>query len=817
MERRNRPVGRRKNVASGSAHVGRREGAGPVGGGPLGGQQSPSGRPSQGAGPARGRRSARGSSNASLGLIGSLLGGLLSGSGSGKKKGISLVTVLVILALVFLAPKFLQGGGGSVADLGGFLSGGSGSVLGGGSGVSDLLGGGSGSSTHSGGAVNTAVSNRARDKRVVLAGDGSDVTTILVYMCGTDLESRGGFATKDLQEMAAAQLSDNVRLLVYTGGCKRWSNTLVSTERNQIYRVMDGGFAKQWEGDSLQSMTDPDTLSGFIRWGVENYPADRYELIFWDHGGGSLSGYGYDEVHPNSGSMTLSGIAKALKDGGCTFDFIGFDACLMATLETALVAEPYADYLIASEETEPGCGWYYTDWLNALSKDPSMSALDLGKIIADSFVSVCGQVASGQQATLSVIDLAELAGTVPETFRDFARSTTASIQSNNYQAIATARGNAKEFAQSNGIDQVDLIHLADNLGTTESRALAGALRSAVKYNATSRNISNANGVSIYFPYGKTSKVSAASRLYDQIGLDAAYTDCIKSFASLEVAGQAAAGGSSGQLGSLFDLFTSGSGSYTAPSGSDVVGDILGSLLGGRGLDNVGLTQDQADFLDRDLVSGSVEYLAGSQFDASALVWSEKAGEAALVLSEDQWDLVQNIELNVFVDDGTGYIDLGLDNVFSFNDDGDLLGEFDGTWLSVNGQIVAYYMIEETEDGQVLGYIPAMLNGQRVDVMVSFSNETMSWTVLGAQPRYDEGTETETVARGLMDIQVGDTLDFLCSYYDYDKNFQDNYYLGEPLTVDGPLELANIAMDNSDYIASYRITDIYQNHYWTPQI
>ncbi len=816
MERRNRPVGRRKNVASGSAHVGRREGAGPVGGGPLGGQSPSGSRPSMGSGPSQGRRSSRGNSNASLGLLASLVGGLLSGSGSGKKKGISLVAILVILALVFLAPKFLQGGGGNVADLGSVLSGSSDSVLGGGSGVSGLTGS---STTHSGGAVNTAVSNRARDKRTVLAGDGSDVTTILVYMCGTDLESSGGFATKDLQEMAAAQLHEdgNVRLLVYTGGCKRWSNTLVSTERNQIYRVMNGGVAKLWESDSLQPMTDPDTLSGFIRWGVKNYPADRYELIFWDHGGGSLSGYGYDEVYPNSGSMTLSGIAKALKGGGCTFDFIGFDACLMATLETALVAEPYADYLIASEETEPGCGWYYTDWLNALAKDPSMSALDLGKSIADSFVSVCGQVASGQQATLSVIDLAELAGTVPETFRDFAQSTTASIQSNNYQAIATARADAKEFAQSNGIDQVDLIHLADNMDTAESRELASALRSAVKYNATSRNIRNANGVSIYFPYGRTSKVSTASRLYDQIGLDTAYTDCIKSFASLEVAGQATAGGSSGQLGSLFDLFTGGSTSYSAPSGSDVVGDLLGSLLGGRDLGNVGLTQDQADFLDRDLVSGSVEYLTGTQFDASALTWTDKAGQKALVLTEDQWNLVQNIELNVFVDDGTGYIDLGLDNVFSFNDDGDLLGEFDGTWLSVNGQIVAYYMMEETEDGQIMGYIPAMLNGQRVDLMVSFSNETMSWTVLGAQPRYDEDTQTETVARGLMDIRKGDTLDFLCSYYDYDKNFQDNYYLGDPLTVTGPLELANIAMDNDSFIAAYRITDIYQNHYWTPQI
>ena len=126
-------------------------------------------------------------------------------------------------------------------------------------------------------------------------------------------------------------------------------------------------------------MTKPDTLTGFIQWCNQNYPANRRELIFWDHGGGSISGYGYDEKNPGSGSMTLSGINQALKNAGVTFDFIGFDACLMATVETALMLDDYADYMIASEETEPGVGWYYTNWLTELSADPSMSTLEIGK------------------------------------------------------------------------------------------------------------------------------------------------------------------------------------------------------------------------------------------------------------------------------------------------------------------------------------------------------------------------------------------------------------------------------------------------------
>lgn len=790
MEERKRPVRRKKTVAQGTAHAGRRKGAGPMG------AQTPQ-TPQTDRG-SQDRLNAGDVANL-VNLVGSMAGS--SGSGSGSRRRSPLLVVIVVAALLLLG-----GGGGLTALLGG-LGGGTADV----STPSNTT-----SAVSNVGKLDTTVAPGARDKRVILAGDGSDTTTILVYMCGTDLESGGGYATKDLQEMMAAQQSENVELLVFTGGCKSWKTPAISAAKNQIFEVRGGKLSGPLaESDSLRPMTDPATLSSFIRWAADNRPADRYGLILWDHGGGSLSGYGYDEVNKSAGSMTLAGIAQALKDGGCTFDFIGFDACLMATLETALVAEPYADYLIASEETEPGCGWNYTPWLTALAQDPSMSGLNIGKNIADSFVSGCAQAAPGQQATLSVIDLAELSGTVPDAFDRFSQAAAASIRQNDYQSIAAARGNTKEFAQSSDLDQVDLIHLADNLGTQESRELAQVLRSAVKYNATSRNIQNANGVSIYFPYGRTSSVNTAARLYQQIGLDSAYTDCINSFASLEVAGQAAAGGSAGQLNSLFSSLTGAS--YGGSSNADLVGQLLGALLQGRNLDQVGLEGDQADFLDRDLIAQSQDYLAQNRFDPAALVWSQKGGQQVLSLPEDQWDLVRDIELNVFVDDGEGYIDLGLDNVFDFNDDGDLLGEYDGTWLTVNGQVVAVYMLETHEDtGETLARIPALLNGQRVNLMVSFAPDN-DGEILGASICYDEDAETATVARGLLELQDGDVIDFICGYYDYERNYQDDYYLGDPLVVDGPLTLANLRLDNGSYLAAYRLTDLYQNHYWTPTV
>jgi len=772
MEKKDRPLGREKKVVEGSAHVGRRDSGG--------GSPSSSGSASR-------------------------------GSGGGRK---SPLTILIgVLAALLL------GGGGALTNL-----------LGGGD-VSEQLSnlpqtsvsqsGGqhqSTTQTQGGSAINTQVSSKARAKRTVLQGNDADTATVMVYMCGTDLESKGGFATSDLQEMIAANLSDQVNLLVFTGGCTGWRNSTVSASKNQIFQVKRGGLQLLYESQ-LQPMTDPNTLSGFIQWGRKNFPADRYELIFWDHGGGSISGYGYDEAYPRSGSMTLDQISKALKDGRCAFDFVGFDACLMATLETALVVEPYADYLIASEETEPGCGWYYTNWLNTLSSHPSVSTLELGKAIVDSFVNTCEQQTPRQQATLSVIDLAELSGTVPGPFRDFATSTSASIKANDYQDVASARSNAKEFAQSSQIDQVDLIHLADNLGTPESKELAAVLREAVKYNHTSRNIQNANGVSIYFPYGKLGNVNRMTQTYDKIGLDASYSDCIKAFASLEVAGQAVSGGSASQLDSLFGALMGGGGGSASLS-SEAVAQLLGTLLQGRSLPEVGLEEDETAFLDEALLSASQEYLTEYQFDASALSWTEKEGQPVISLPQDQWDLVQDIELNVFVDDGQGYIDLGLDNVFSLNDDGDLIGMYDGTWLCLDRQIVAYYMLSNegtAEDYKIMGYVPAYLNDQRVDLILCFTDENPDGEVLGAARRYQEETETETIAKGLLPLEEGDVLHFVCNYYDYERNFQEEFLMGEPLTVSGPLEVANIRMDNTNYIAAYRFTDIYHNYCWTPSL
>ncbi|MCI1722448.1 MAG: clostripain-related cysteine peptidase [Lachnospiraceae bacterium] len=683
------------------------------------------------------------------------------------------------------------------------------------------------------GTLNTSVASGARGKYTQLLGGGKDTVTVMVYMCGTDLESKSGMATSDLTEMTKASISDNVNLLVYTGGCTQWQNSIISNSTNQIYQVKSGGVELKEDNLGSKPMTDPDTLSSFIKWCRQNYEASRYELICWDHGGGTLSGYGYDEKYPNDGSMTIDKIGEALQAADVQFDFIGFDACLMANLSTALTVEPYADYFIASEETEPGYGWYYTDWLTDLSDNTSISTLDLGKVICDTFTSDNASRTRGDSTTLSVVDLAELSSTVPDAFSSFSSSLDAAVSGSNYNSVASARSSCREFAAEEGIDQIDLINFCDNLNTSESNQLASVLRSAVKYNMTSSDMNNSYGMSVYFPYQKLSYVSIVLQMYKNIGMDSNYQKAVRSFASLETGGQISAGGSSSPLDQLLGGYSSSGSdqysSYGGYSGSNgdynTLEDLLGSFLGSRSLADGkvlnGLTADNSDWIDTDLIKNQAKQVSQNTFNTQNLKWTDKNGTKVLKLTEDQWNLIQKIELSVFYDDGNGFIDLGLDNLYSFDSDQDLIAKWDGTWMALNGQIVPYYntsAVSSSNGYTIIGRIPAMLNNEQVNILVKFTADQPDGTVLGARRVYDSDTETQTKARGLIEIKDGDTIQPLCDYYSYDGTYSDSYEFGDPITASGTLTVSNVALTNADSCsATYRLSDIYSNRYWTPEI
>jgi hypothetical protein len=71
--------------------------------------------------------------------------------------------------------------------------------------------------------------------------------------------------------------------------------------------------------------------------------------------------------------------ATRKKTGIQKFDIIGFDACLMGSLEVLSMTAPYADYAVLSQETEPSMGWAYTAFLKKLTSNPKIDPAELSK------------------------------------------------------------------------------------------------------------------------------------------------------------------------------------------------------------------------------------------------------------------------------------------------------------------------------------------------------------------------------------------------------------------------------------------------------
>lgn len=692
--------------------------------------------------------------------------------------------------------------------LGGLIGGSSGS-----GGYGSYLGNTTSSSWDSNtGTLNTNVVSGTPAKRTEIKGGGQDVVTLMIYVCGSDLESRNGAATMDIQEMLKAKVaSENVNIIVYTGGSTQWQNNVVNSNNNQIYQIKGGQLYRLENNMGNKPMTDPNTLSEFIKYCNSNFPANRNMLILWDHGGGSVSGYAYDEKYKQNGYMSLAGINRALRTANVQFDMIGFDTCLMATVENGLMLSNYADYLVASEEVEPSTGWYYTDWLSALGSNTSMPTLEIGKNICDSFISSSNSSAWGLGCTLSVVDLAELRYTVPERLAAFSNDISDMLDSgnssNSYKTVVNARTASKEFGETESLDQIDLVNFANNLGTSSAAELSDALKSAIKYNAVSRGMSNAYGISAFFPYKRAHFADTAAAINEEIGVSSEYSRAIKKFASVEGAGQSIFGGSSDGYGSLFDALYGGGSSYSDNTySSGDISDLLTGLLGGRDLDPDTVT----------------DFLVNNQFDASKLVWTTNAdGKNAISLSEDQWSLVKDVTLNTFYFDGEGYYDLGADNYFELDSDGNLVGEYNGTWLSIEGQLVAYYFDSMTygeDDFSIRGRVPVLYNGERAQLVIIFDSSNPQGYIAGLtydyDPIYEQGDMT---SKTLAKLEEGAEISFLADYYDAEGSYENTYEIGDVWSYKDGAEIANITVEGGDVLALYQFKDIYNNTYWTPRI
>lgn len=359
--------------------------------------------------------------------------------------------------------------------------------------------------------------------------------TVLIYIVGSDLESKYGAATIDIDEMIGADInSDKVQVLICAGGTRNWQNNVISSSETSYYQVTDDDVIKVKQSYS-KNMGLSTTLSDFINWGVSNYPADKFNLFLWNHGGGPMIGYGYDETTKDM--LSIPELVTALKtspfNSGNKLEVLGFDACLMGSAESAWSFKDYADYYVASQEVEPGQGWNY-EFLSQLPY--CKNGGEIGKIIIDSYFEYYNELfrqypTQTTEITLSCINLSKI-GTVEEKVNKLFSGVNNDVISGEIAVASRCRYRSKAFGKygtTSSYDLVDLKHMASLLSSTygEAKELENAISDAVVY--TKANVRNANGLSIYHPYDNITQASTINSNYKVLGFAQKYADYITNF------------------------------------------------------------------------------------------------------------------------------------------------------------------------------------------------------------------------------------------------------------------------------------------------
>ncbi len=357
--------------------------------------------------------------------------------------------------------------------------------------------------------------------------------TILVYMNGSDLESDYGAASADLAEMEEALNSleieaDNVRIVVEAGGAISWEYEAMEEVDYGRFCLTSAGISDFTELE-IRNMGEADTLADFLNYGMESYPAEHYILVFWNHGSGSICGFGSDSNYEDD-ALTLSEMSTAfeLADMPSTFELISFDACLMGTIETVATLSDYTNYLIASAELEPEQGYDYK-WLEIFAEidENILEITDIGHEILETYIAYYED--EEYALSLALIDMSKY-----EDFEQVISSLIEPLSTDEkwYQDLGEIRDSMVGFGSDSGLDIADAIDFMAVLNAfgeyTEDEVLLEQLNeaySALVVEVVSTGYAQGiSGLSIYLPSGSNEELVNEILIYEEIGFSEEYKE-----------------------------------------------------------------------------------------------------------------------------------------------------------------------------------------------------------------------------------------------------------------------------------------------------
>ncbi len=627
--------------------------------------------------------------------------------------------------------------------------------------------------------------------------------TVFVYLCGSNLESDNYLASTDIEEMMTSSANENIRFVVQTGGANDWYYDNIHPDAAQRWVIQDGEMTEVWSENAV-SMGESQTLSAFLRWGVAEYSAANMGLVLWNHGSGSINGVCYDETAADD-ALLLKEMDAALysvyDDMTQPFSFIGFDACLMSTAEAAALLATHADFMIASQELEPGYGWDYTAMGNYLAQHPECDGSEIGKVICDSFYEGCREIGEENSATLAVTDLRKM-DTLLTSFDGYAKELYEMTEhdadfseiARKISAADNFGGNNRASGYTNMVDLAGLIGAGTDKCSSAQTALQ-ALSDAVVYQVKGSDHTDSCGLSIYYPL-QVQDGSQELSIFKDVCLSSYYLGLVDKIAYGAVHSGSISDYSNASVLELFSNEWSAD-AYTESEGNSTLSYLLD-------LDS------QWDYAD-DFTAGAdadITFIDEPAFDEDGNYWFS--------LSEDSLYQTDYVEAAVYLldEETEEMIELGFTGeIYEDWEEGVFSDNFDGFWFSLpDDQYLAAYLYEEC-DGYDLYISPILLNGEETYLRFAYDEENVEAAIVDIWNGQDESGASSRITTQL---QTGDIITPL--YTAYDLNSDDSYYYyGEEYEYDGDPTLYFETLPDGDYLYSFCINDIYGNYYQTDPV
>ena len=583
-----------------------------------------------------------------------------------------------------------------------------------------------------------------------------------------------GFASSDINEISSSEIPENLQIVIQPGGSKRWQNSQINPNRCQRFLVNSEELLERVYDAPLVNMSKPDSLSDFINYCTENYPADHCALILWNHGG-ATSGYGQDEIY-GFNILTLKDIHKALEDSVGSegdepyFELIGFDACLMSCLEAAHELYPYAKYMSASEEVEPGDGWPYSDIIEYLAENPACNGAQLGKEVADAFVECCieslAEYGYVEPSTFSLIDLSKVEQ-VYEAYCEFCAealkkaaekpSVLADISRSAQRSVAYG---SSAYRVCNMIDLGVFMQEAKADFPESAQKVLDAVDDCVMYVRSCSYLSESTGLSVYFPAriegtgGLRSFLEYINDVSDNKDVNALYYYKL--------------------TGCLNDKLRD----YTESEGYDEIKNIDYSIM--------------------NAIPGHELTCLGD-------------GNMAMSLSDEEMNLTQAVRFGLAWYDPETYdiIYYGEDGYAFYDPDGKINTNFNGRWVYFDGHPLPLEVVSETGDN-ITFRTPVEYNGLDAWLMIGYDAESDEYSVLGVR---EELNEAGTLDRSLLTLKDGAYITIKYEAGNLLSNASET--VTEDIKFNSNTSFEDRELDNGSYLEYIIVEDIRADTYYSP--